>query len=72
MCIVFFAKCCYVYSTIYRTDCVHHSRSKKWSNPLFHKVLDGSVDQSEQAFLTEEQIKEGYCLGTWMMADDSR
>lgn len=26
------------------------------------KVLDGSVDQSEQAFLTEEQIKEGYCL----------
>jgi len=39
---------------------------------LWNKVLDGSVDQSEQAFLTEEQIKEGYCLGTWMMADDSR
>eukprot|EP00438_Fugacium_kawagutii_P012700 Skav222704 [mRNA] locus=scaffold402:568354:588795:+ [translate_table: standard] len=26
------------------------------------KVLEGSVDQSEQAFLTEEQMKDGFCL----------
>ena len=40
-----------------------------WVGTEWNKVLDGSVDQSEQAFLTEEQIKEGFCLGTWMMAD---
>merc|ERR1712037_1006634 len=26
------------------------------------KVLEGTIDQSEQTFLTEEQISEGYCL----------
>ena len=47
--------------------------SKKGRIPMvklfLNEVLDGNVDQSEQTFLTEEQINAGFCLGTWMMAD---